>query len=159
MSRQTERTDWSKVHEQVVETFAGGWADPHVHAWDDLLSEDVELTQPLLADATGLDSYHDEVRRLLTLAPDVRGDVLTWAGRSDVVFIELRITGTAGRARVDFRTFDKLHITRSAVVVRREAFFDPLPVAKALLTHPSSWLPWWHSGIGPLTGRRRFLRR
>lgn len=152
-------TDWPRAHEQVVEKFAKGWAQPAVHAWDDLLAEDVDLTQPMLAAARGRDRYHDEIRRLLALAPDVTGEVLSWAGRSDVVFIDLRITATIGAARVSFRTFDQLRITPSATVVRREASFDPAPIALAVARHPSAWWPWWRSGLGPLIGRRRFLPR
>lgn len=150
-------TDWPRVHHQVVEKFAEGWAQPHPHAWDDLLHEDVELIQPLLDDVTGRGAFADEARRLLALAPDISGEVIDWAGQDDVLFIDLRLTGTAGRAPVSFRTFDKLRITPDAIVVRREAAFDPTPIMRSLLVRPSSWWPWFRSGIGPFTARRRIL--
>lgn len=150
-------TDWPKVHERVVEKFAKGWAQPHQHAWDDMLHTDVELIQPLLDDVTGRERFGQEVRRLLALAPDISGEVLDWAGQDDVLFIDLRLTGTVGRAPVSFSTLDKLRITPDALVIRREAHFDPTPIALKLLTHPSAWAPWFRSGLAPLTARRRLL--
>lgn len=151
-------TDWPNVHERVVEKFAKGWAQPHPNAWDDMLEDDVELVQPMLNDAKGRERWYEEGRRLMALAPDLSGEVLDWAGREDVLFIDLRLTATIGRASVSFRTFDKLRITPAATVLRREASFDPAPIARALLAHPSAWLPWLRSGVGPFTARRRVLR-
>lgn len=150
-------TDWPPVHQQVVEKFAKGWAHLHPHAWDDMLHPDVELSQPLLTDATGRDRFGEEVRRLPAPAPDIRGEVLDWAGRDDLVFIDLRLTGTAGRAPISFRTFDKLRIAPDAVVIRREAAFDSAPIMRSVLTRPSPWWPWFRSGIGPFTARRAIL--
>lgn len=150
-------TDWPEVHARVVETFAKGWSNPHPHAWDDFLAEDVELIQPLLADGAGIEHFRAETRRLLALAPDISGEVLSWAAREDVVFIDLRLNATIGGAPISFRTFDQLRISPDGMLLRREAFFDPSPVALALLRRPSSWLPWWRSGIGPLAARRRLF--
>ena len=152
-------TDWPRVHEQVLEKFAKGWARPEVHAWDDMLTQDVELIQPLLARASAREQFHEETRRLLALAPDVTGEVLDWAGHEDVMFIDLRLTATVGRAPIAFRTFDKLRITPAAMVLRREASFDTVPIARRLLTRPSAWWPWFRSGVGPLIARRGILPR
>lgn len=152
-------TDWPKVHEQVVEKFAKGWAHPGPHAWDDMLTEDVELIQPMLAPAHGREQFGDEVRRLLRLAPDISGEVLDWAGRDNVLFIDLRLTATIGRAPLTFRTLDKLRITPDAMVSQRDAFFDTAPIAATLLTRPRAWWPWFRSGVGPPLARRRILPR
>ncbi|MFI0353289.1 nuclear transport factor 2 family protein [Actinomadura sp. 9N407] len=121
-------------------------------------NEQVELVQPLLGGASGRAQAVAEVRRLLAFLPDATGEVLDWAGAEDVVFIDLRITGTVGGKPLSFRTLDKLRIDRSGQIVRRDAFFDSVPLLLTLTRRPSAWLPWWRSGIGPLASRRRLLR-
>ena len=132
--------DWPSVHQQVVDLFAKGWDRPHPHAWDDLLAEDAEFVQPLLRSGRGRAVWHDAASRLLRLAPDLRGDVIAWAGRDDVVFIDVRLSATVGGKPLAFRSFDKLLIGPDGRVVRREASFDPAPVALALLLRPTAWL-------------------
>ncbi|GAA5132285.1 hypothetical protein [Pseudonocardia adelaidensis] len=85
--------------------------------------------------------WQDGARRLLRLAPDLRGDVVTWAGHDDVVFIDVRLRATVGGKPLVFRSFDQLLISPEGRVLRREAFFDPTPVALALLLRPAAWLP------------------
>ncbi|TWF76891.1 SnoaL-like protein [Pseudonocardia hierapolitana] len=132
--------DWPSVHQQVVDRFAKGWDRPDPHAWDELLAEDAELVQPLLCSGRGRAVWQEEARRLLRLAPDLRGDVLGWAGHDDVVFIDVRLSATVGGKPLTFRSFDKLLIGPDGCVLRREAFFDPSPVALALLLRPKAWL-------------------
>lgn len=132
--------DWPSVHQRVVDLFAKGWDRPDPHAWDELLAEDAELVQPLLRSGRGRAVWHEEARRLLRLAPDLRGDVLTWSGCDDVVFIDLRLSATIGGKPLVFRSVDKLLITADGRVLRREAFFDPGPIALTLLRRPGAWL-------------------
>ncbi len=147
-----------EVHEQVVDAFARGWLDPTPDAWDELLDADVVLNQPFLRCGRGAQLWRDEVARLLAFLPDVRGEVLSWAGRDDVVFIHMRVSGTAGGRELTFTATDRLELDLSrGVVVRRDSYLDPTPVAATLLTRPGAWLPWWRSGVGPVLGRRKFL--
>jgi hypothetical protein len=132
-------SDWPSVHNQVVELFATSWERPHPHAWDDLVAEDAEFVQPLLRSGRGRAIWQDEARRLLALAPDLRGDVVAWAGRDDVVFIDVQLSATVGGKPLTFRSFDKLRISPDGLVLHREAFFDPLPVALTLLRRPAGW--------------------
>ena len=141
----------------TVEQFAAGWRNPNPHAWDGLLAADVELTQPLLRDGRGISVWHGEVARLLAFIPDLRGEVLGWAGRGDTLFIDLQLRGSAGGRPVSFRAVDRLTISVSGTVVRRESFFDPLPLSATLARRPRAWLRWWRSGIGPMQWRRRIL--
>jgi hypothetical protein len=96
--------------------------------------------EPLLRSGRGRAVWHDAASRLLRLAPDLRGDVIAWAGRDDVVFIDVRLSATVGGKPLAFRSFDKLLIGPGGRVVRREASFDPAPVALALLLRPTAWL-------------------
>lgn len=148
-------TDWAKVHADVVDEFTRGWAAPGPHAWDGFLADDVEMVQPMLRDGTGRASWREETERLLELLPDLRGEVLTWAGRADRLFIELRLTATLGRTSLDVRVVDQFVLTPEGTVVRRESFFDPAPMVRAVLRSPGSWPAWWRSGVGPLLARRR----
>ncbi|WP_219415649.1 nuclear transport factor 2 family protein [Pseudonocardia nigra] len=150
-------TSWSQAHDRVLEGFSAGWRRPHPHAWDDVLAEDVVFTQPLLRPGTGPAHWHEEARRLLAFAPDLTGEVLSWAARDDVMFIDLRLTATVGGAPVTVRTVDRLRVTPSGRIVRRDASFDWWPVARAVLLRPSAWWRWWRSGVGPLIGRRPLL--
>lgn len=150
-------TPWPDIHRRVVEAFAAGWQRPHPHAWDELLAEDVVLGQPLLRSGNGLRLWQQEVDRLLTFLPDIHGEVSSWAGRDDVVFIRIRLSATAGGKPLSFTAVDQLHLDAAGVVVGRESFFDPTPVLTTLLKRPRTWGAWWRSGLGPLLGRRRFL--
>jgi SnoaL-like protein len=150
-------TDWAAAHELAVDRFTKGWRQPDPHAWDELLTDDVELNQPLVASGTGVANWHDEMRRLLVLAPDLRGRVLAWAGRGEDLFIDVELTATIGGRPVSIRSLDRLRVTEEGRVRRRDAFFDPTVIAAAVVSRPSAWWRWWRSGIGPLTVRRRFL--
>ncbi|GAB3984731.1 hypothetical protein GCM10029978_095200 [Actinoallomurus acanthiterrae] len=151
--------DWHGVHEKVVAGFAASWDRPEPHAWDDLLAEDVELNQPLLPRMKGRQQWREEAGRLLALLPDLRSDVLSWTGDADILFIEHRLSATVGRVPARIPAVDKIWITDSGKVLRRDAFFDPLSFAQLVLRQPSMWLPWWRSGLEPLAGRRRLAGR
>jgi hypothetical protein len=152
-------TGWASAHERVLAAFAKGWDTPEPHAWDNLMAENIILNQPLLQPGTTRKTWHDEAQRLVTLLPDIRGEIVSWAGHEDVIFIELRLTATLGRKPLDFRAVDKLWLTPTGTVLRRDSFFDSGPLIQAVLRRPSAWLPWWRSGLGPFLSRRRFLDR
>jgi SnoaL-like protein len=151
--------DWPSVHERVLAAFAKGWDIPEPHAWDNLMAENVELNQPLLQPGTTRKTWHDEAQRLVELLPDIRGEVVGWAGQEDLMFIELRLSATLGGKPLHFRAVDKLWLTTTGTVLRRDSFFDSGPLISAMVRRPSAWLPWWRSGLGPFLARRRFLRR
>ncbi|WP_433473890.1 nuclear transport factor 2 family protein [Spirillospora sp. CA-142024] len=148
--------DWRSVHQTLVEGFAASWDKPHPRAWDDFLVEDVELNQPLIPKIRGRRKWWEESGRLLALLPDLRSDVVGWSGCDDILFIEHRFSATVGRIPAQIPAVDKIWMTESGKVLRRDAFFDPLPFAQLVLRQPSAWLPWWRSGLEPLAARRRF---
>ncbi|OLS99054.1 hypothetical protein BJF90_39680 [Pseudonocardia sp. CNS-004] len=131
--------DWPRIHQRVVDLFAQGWHRPHPHAWDALLAEDAELVQPLLRSGRGAACWQEEARRLLRFAPDLRGDVTAWAGRDDVVFIDVRLSATLGGRPLVVHSFDKLRITPEGRVTSRVAAFDVTPVVLTLLLRPTAW--------------------
>lgn len=155
----TATAGWSTVHERVLAAFAKGWDKPEPRAWDGLMAENIELHQPLTQPGTTRRTWHDEAQRIVTLLPDIRGDVVSWAGHEDIMFIELRLSATLGGKPLAFRAVDKLWLTPTGTILRRDSFFDSGPLIQAVLSRPSAWMPWWRSGLGPFLARRRFLHR
>lgn len=151
--------DWPTLHDKVVSAFAAGWNEPGPHAWDDLLALDVELAQPMLRHCHGRAAWQDEAKRLLSLVPDLRGEVVSWSGHEDTLFIHVRFTGTLGGAPLTWEAVDVARIDHEGKVLHRESFFDSVVPAGAVVRRPRAWLPWWRSGIAPLTGRRRMVGR
>lgn len=54
----------SSAAEHLIEQFAQGWKQPDPHAWDHLLTPDVQLRQPLLPDRRGREALAEEYGRL-----------------------------------------------------------------------------------------------
>jgi hypothetical protein len=77
------------------------------------MTENIELNQPLLQPGTTRRTWRDEAQRLVTLLPDVRGEVVGWAGHEDIMFIELRLSAILGGRPLDFRAVDKLWLTQT----------------------------------------------
>lgn len=152
-------TDWSTKHQTFVEAFRAGWDRPHPHAWDEFLDDQTIFVQPMLRDGAGREFWWEETVRTLGLMPDLRADVLSWSGTGEHLFIHIRFTATLGGKPITWEAVDALRLSDAGVLLRRESFFDSFPVAATLASRPRSWWAWWRSGIGPLTRRRRFLRR
>jgi hypothetical protein len=148
-------TDWPSIHQRVVKSFRAGWERPHPHAWDEFLAEDVELAQPMLRVGRGRELWWDEVGRLLAFLPDFRGEVLSWSGLEAMLFIEVGFTATLGGRPLSLRAIDQLRLSPDGTLLRRDSFFDSVPLVLLVLRRPSVWPAWWRSGIGPLVGRRR----
>ncbi len=125
----------------LVAAFDRGWRHPHPHAWDDILTDDVELVAPLLSGGRGRAGWHDDVARLLVLLPDLHGEVTSWAARDDQLFVQVALHATlAGRP----------------LAVR---LVDSAPLVLAVARHPRAWARWWRSGLAPATARRALLHR
>ena len=155
----TGTTVTSAVHRRVVGRFAVGWQQPGPHAWDDLLADDVDLHQPLMADGVGRAHWQQEFARLHAFLPDLRGDILGWAGSHDTIYVDIRCVATAGGRPLQFRAIDRLTVTPDGTITRRDSSFDPTPLVIALLTRPAAWAAWWRSGVAPLASRRALLGR
>jgi hypothetical protein len=150
-------TDWSGIHRRVIEAFSAGWEAPGPHAWDALLADDVELVQPMLRDGRGRELWSDEAARLMALLPDLRGEVLDWSAAEGTIFIHVGFTATLAGKPFCWRAVDHLRVDESGALLRRESFFDSVPLALALLRRPRAWPAWWRSGIAPAAGRRRLM--
>lgn len=151
-------TDWAAVHEKFVEQFRSGWDRPDPHAWDVFIDESTHFVQPMLREGIGAALWWEESQRALQLLPDLRAEVLSWAGVEGTLFIHLRFSATLAGKPLEWDAVDLIRLTPDGVATCRESFFDSVPTATTLLRRPRSWLRWWRSGVGPLLWRRRLLR-
>jgi hypothetical protein len=151
-------TDWPTIHAKVVEQFRSGWDRPEPHGWDPFFDDAMEFVQPMLRDGLGPAVWWEESSRTLKLLPDLRAEVLRWAGADEDLFIHIRFHATLAGKPMSWDAVDWLRVTPEGTAVFRESFFDSVPVAATLLRRPRSWLRWWRSGVGPMFWRRRLLR-
>ncbi len=98
----------------------------------------VELNQPLSNTERGHQGFEAVFRRLFTLMPDVQGDVLEAIEREYGLLIVLRLRGTLGRRPFAWTVVDRIE-TSDERLIRRQAFFDPLPLLAAIAGRPSAW--------------------
>jgi hypothetical protein len=123
-----------------VARFADGWARPERgDRLIELLHPEVRLVQPVEPDARGHAGARGFFDRTFDLMPDLRGEVLRWAGGEDLLLIELRLHGTlAGGRPVEWVTSDHIRL-EEGLVRERIARFDPTPVLVASLRSPRAW--------------------
>jgi hypothetical protein len=128
----------TSVHEDFVQRFTEAWADPSPERLNALLHPDVRLEQPLDGVVVGHEAAGELWSRLFAAIPDLRGEVLSWAGRGDHLFIELKLSGTLGGRPLEWVTSDRIRL-EDGLVAERVAYFDPLPLILAGLRRPSAW--------------------
>jgi ketosteroid isomerase-like protein len=147
MADQTSAADF-------VARFAEVWADPDPDRLNGLVHADVEFIQPLEGTVRGHRETREFWQRLFSMIPDAHGEVLSWAEREGVVFIELRISGTLGGRPIDWVTLDRIRL-EDGKVRQRIAYFDPLPIVSAVVRRPRALGGWLRANAGRLlpTGR------
>lgn len=97
--------------------------------------------------SSGASSGGRRPTRLLHLLPDLRADVVHWAGAEDTLFIHLRFTTTLDGAPLGWDAVDLLRLTPVGTAVFRESFFDSVPVTTTLLRHPRALARWVRSSL------------
>lgn len=121
-----------------VRRFESVWANPDPDALNGLVHADIEFIQPMEAPVHGHREAAAFWRRLLTLIPDIRGEVISWGLREDRVYLELRMDGTLGGKTIEWMVLDRI-LLEDGRVRQRIAYFNPLPLVLALLTRPRAW--------------------
>jgi SnoaL-like domain len=121
-----------------VARFADAWAAPTPERLSSLLHPEVCLVQPLERKVRGLEEVDAMWGRTFGLMPDLRGEVLRWAERDGFLVIELRLSGTLGKRRVEWITSDHIRL-EDGLVKERVAHFDPTPLVAALARTPRAW--------------------
>ena len=142
-----------------VERFADAWARPERgERLLGLLHPDVLLIQPLEGEVRGHDAVRRMWDRIFDLIPDLRGQVLRWAGSEDLLLIELRLHGTlAGGRAVEWVTADHIRL-EEGLVRERIARFDPTPVLAAALRSPRAWPAAVRGSLGRVREARKQKR-
>jgi hypothetical protein len=127
-----------------AERFVAAWrppTDPVAFAADvgALLSEDVRLLGPMMPTTSGLAAFeHSFVKPIFGLIPDAHAELESWAASERTLFVELTVHGTIGRHPLSFRVCDRLTL-REGIAVERQSYFDPTPIALAVIRSPSAW--------------------
>ena len=128
--------------EAFVDRFAEGWRLPKPDAFLQhflpLLDENVVLSQPFGGPVRGRAAFERLFRGLFGLIPDAVGEVESWAAEGDILFMDLRISGTVGRRRVDLPTRDRL-VVRDSRIVQRDACAELWPLLGAIAAQPKTW--------------------
>jgi ketosteroid isomerase-like protein len=132
--------------ESFVRRFAAFWARPSLEGMDALLHPDVVLVQPLAGTLRGLSRAKAEFARIFAAVPDLRGEVDRWCARDAAVFVELRLSGTLGRSRVEWPVVDRF-LLEDGLAVERVSYFDPTRLLAAVAARPSSWPRLLRSGV------------
>jgi hypothetical protein len=122
--------------EDFVRRFAAAWADPSPECLEALAHPDVLLRQPMMRPVRGAAAWRETVRELLGLVPDLRGEVLRWAGSGQDLFIELALRGTLARRPYEWTLVDRIKL-EDGLVRERVSYFDPLPLMLEGLKRPS----------------------
>jgi hypothetical protein len=121
--------------EGFVRRFGEVWAAPSPERLNTLVHPDVVFVQPIEREVHGHAEAAAFWRRLFRLVPDLRGEVVSWAHRGGVVFIELRMSGTLGGRPIGWTTVDRIRLD-AGKVRHRTANFDPLPLIGAIALRP-----------------------
>jgi hypothetical protein len=121
--------------EGFVRRFGEVWAAPSPERLNTLVHPDVVFVQPIERQVHGHVEAAAFWRRLFRLVPDLRGEVVSWAHRGGVVFIELRMSGTLGGRPIEWTTVDRIRLD-AGKVRHRTANFDPLPLIGAIALRP-----------------------
>lgn len=124
-----------------VDSFEAFWAHPEPVKLHELLWPDVHLVQPLVPEMHSCDEYVEQLRQLLSVCPDLAGELRRWDRTDDGVVIEHTLGGTIKGKRFELRVFDRI-VLRDGKVVERVAYFDPSPLLVAIATRPQAWLPY-----------------
>ena len=131
----------------LAQMFQRSWVAPSPGGWDDLLTEDVELVQPLLPDDRGRGAWDTQIQDVLELVPDLTGTVQNWSGHGNTLFMELTLAGTLGGKPVAWNVVDVLTL-RGDRVSRRVSYFDSTALGLTILRRPRSWRSAWRAGLG-----------
>jgi hypothetical protein len=124
--------------EAFVRRFQTFWASPRTVPLATILSADVRLVQPLAAVAAGLPAADAWQRRLLAALPSLRGEVLSWSARDELLFIELRLSAREPAYSVEWRLVDRIRL-RGGLAVERVAYFDSLALLVQAARQPRAW--------------------
>jgi len=135
---ETDESPEESAAADFVRRFQSVWAAPDPEALNGLVHADIEFIQPMEAPVHGHREAAAFWRRLFTLIPDIRGDVISWGLRDDRLYLEFRMIGTLGGKPIEWVVLDRI-VLEEGRVRQRIAYFNPLPLVLAVITRPRAW--------------------
>lgn len=129
----------SDVHARFVEHFQAAWGASDVDQLAAVWTDDVELHQPMLGSLYGRDACHQAFSRVFTLTPDLTVSVDGWNERDELLMISFTFHTTLGGSPLSWPAIDAFRLDEDGRILRRDSFWDPLPVLAHLARHPSGW--------------------
>ena len=129
-----------------VAKFERYWSAPTAAAMATLLTDDVRLVQPLMRTTDSLAAGQAAFAKLLDRMPDLRARVDRWCAQGAVLYIDFRLSGTYAGERISWAAVDRI-LLRGDFACERVSYFDPTPIVRALLRHPSYWIDVLRTGL------------
>jgi ketosteroid isomerase-like protein len=124
--------------EAVADRFAGIWAAPSVQDLGALMHSEIVMLQPILPPIRGREDGMSEFSKLLKWLPDLRGVVDERAAAGNRLMIAWRLQFTLGQQPFELRLVDRI-VVKDGLIAEREAYYDSLAFAAAVLSRPSAW--------------------
>jgi hypothetical protein len=122
-----------------VERFRTYWRAPSVEGLETLLAPDVRLVAPMTPTTHTLEEGKRVFAGLLTLFPDLSGDVHRWGATEDGVLIEFTLSGSTAGVPVSWRAVDRIVLREDGLASERVSYFDSAPLALKVLRRPRAW--------------------
>ncbi len=132
-----------------VERFGAAWGAgaEGLRGFEQLVTPDVLLVQPLLPTARGIPAFRAQFDGVFAAMPDLRGEVLAWGEIDGGVLIDLALRGTLGGRSVELVTCDRI-VLRGGLMAERHARMDVLPLVRASMASPAAAWPLLRSLAG-----------
>lgn len=127
------------MYADFVEHFQTAWAASDLGQHYALWTDGVELHQPILGSLYGREACHDAFARLFSVAPDLTVRVDGWSERDGVLLISFTFHTRFGGSELSWPAVDAFLLDGDGRVLRRDSFWDPLPVVAYLARHPKAW--------------------
>lgn len=122
-----------------VARFEAAWTAGTTTALAAILHPDVHLVQPLASPLRGRSAALHALGNFLALMPAPSICIHRWTAAGQFVIIEFSFQGSVGRRPVQLDLVDSIELV-DGLVHRRTAYFNPVPLVRAVLTQP--WLLW-----------------
>ena len=139
MSAQASAETTASTAAEFVEFFAEGWGkgggDRFFEHFGSRLHPDALMTQPLAPPARGHAEFRAVFEPVFRAIPDLRGEVRSWGETAEGVLVELRLSGHLGGRPVAWTTIDRI-VLEDGLIKERHAYFDPLPLMRAMFLRP-----------------------
>ena len=124
---------------EFVRRFQAGWAASSLEMHNGLWTDEVELHQPILGSLYGREQCHRAFEKLFILTPDLTLDVREWEGAGRHLYISFVFRASFGGSQLRWPAVDQFLLNDEGLILRRDSYFDPLPVLRHMLTHPRGW--------------------